>query len=299
MLLLADQWTEYRLLDGGDGLKLERWGEILVQRPDPQILWPRAAGRPWPACDGCYHRNDRGGGRWEWARRAPESWVLHYGGLAFKIRPTNFKHLGLFPEQAVNWDWLAGCIRSRMAAGGAATGQPVSLLNLFGYTGAATVAAAAAGAAVCHVDAAAGMVEWCRENAALNGLSGRPIRYLVDDCPAFVRREARRGNRYDAVVMDPPSFGRGRRGEVWKLEDQLWALLQAVRPLLSDRPLLFLLNCYTAHVSPLVLETLLSDALAGLPGPVRSGELGLPFQNRGGVLPCGIFARWEAPLQRA
>ncbi|MCG2660758.1 MAG: class I SAM-dependent methyltransferase [Kiritimatiellae bacterium] len=284
-ILLADNWTDYQLLDGGDGMKQERWGDIVLVRPDPQIIWPRPSRTPWNDFDAIYHRNEQGGGRWEFKRTIPASWTVRYRHLTFKIRPTGFKHLGLFPEQAVNWDWLAEKIRGRKA--------PVSLLNLFGYTGGVTVAASAVGASVCHVDAAAGMVDWCRENAALNGLAEHPIRYIVDDCLAFVKREIRREKRYDALVMDPPSFGRGRRGEVWKLEDQLWELLSESRKLLSKHPLLFLVNCYTAHVSALVMANMLSDILAGLRGRITSGELGLPFQQSAKILPCGIYCRWE------
>ncbi|MFA5043865.1 MAG: class I SAM-dependent methyltransferase [Kiritimatiellia bacterium] len=285
-LLLADKWTDYQLLDGGDGMKQERWGDVVVVRPDPQIIWPRPSRSPWSGYDAIYRRSEQGGGRWEFKRAMPASWTVRYRHLTFNIRPTGFKHLGLFPEQAVNWDWLAEKIKGRKT--------PVALLNLFGYTGGATVAAAAAGAGVCHVDAAAGMVDWCRENAALNGLAGHPIRYIVDDCLAFVKREIRREKRYDALVMDPPSFGRGRRGEVWKLEDQLWELLSETRKLLSEHPLFFLLNCYTTNVSALVMANMLSDILAGLHGRITCGELGLPFQESSKILPCGIYARWEA-----
>ncbi len=285
-LRLADQWTDYDLLDAGDGMKQERWGDIILVRPDPQVIWPRAARAPWTEGDAIYHRSPEGGGRWEFRRPLPDSWIVRYRRLQFKVRPTGFKHVGLFPEQAVNWDWIDSQVRQR-------DGE-VSFLNLFAYTGGATVAAAAAGARVCHVDAAAGMVAWCRDNAARNGLASRPIRYLVEDCQAFVRRELRRGNRYDAIVMDPPSFGRGRHGEVWKLEDQLWQLMRDCRQLLSDRPLLFLVNGYTAHLSPLVLADLLADVLAVPLATVDAGELGLPIRRDGKVLPCGVCARWPA-----
>lgn len=284
-LLLADHWTDYQLLDGGDGMKQERWGDIVLVRPDPQVIWPRPSRKPWDDYDAIYHRSEQGGGHWEFKRALPKSWTLRYRHLTFKVRPTGFKHLGLFPEQAVNWDWLAKKIKDCKT--------PVSLLNLFGYTGGATVASVSAGAVVCHVDAAAGMVDWCRENAALNGLAEHSIRYIVDDCLAFVKREIRRKKRYDALVMDPPSFGRGRRGEVWKLEDQLWELLSESRKLLSECPHLFLVNCYTPHVSSLVVGNMLSDTLAGLGGRITSGELGLPFQQSPKILPCGIYCRWE------
>lgn len=284
-LLLADQWSDYALLDSGGGMKLERWGGVILSRPDPQIIWPRDSGRPWEKWDAWYHRSGEGGGRWEFRRELPEYWEIKYKDLVFKIRPTNFKHTGLFPEQAVNWDWIAEKI------GGA--GRQVSVLNLFGYTGGATVAAAAAGAKVCHVDAADGMVRWCRENAELTGLAEAPIRYITDDCLKFVRREIRRGNRYDAIIMDPPSYGRGSQGQMWKLEKSLWELLEACREVLSPDPLFFLLNAYTARLSPTVVKNLLLEMLGGCGGAVSSGEIGIPVQADEKVLPCGIFGRWE------
>jgi 23S rRNA (cytosine1962-C5)-methyltransferase len=306
-LLLADRWNDYQLLDCGDGLKQERWGEFTLVRPDPQILWPRSGGghgrttatHDWENWDGFYQRNERGGGRWEFRRPLPESWTVRYPplGLTFKIRPTSFKHTGLFPEQAVNWEWLSQKIRS--ARGGPdriAGGEPrrtISVLNLFGYTGAATCAAAAAGASVCHVDAAEGMVKWCRENAALSGLADAPIRYLADDCLKFVRREQRRGHRYDAVIMDPPTYGRGGEGELWRLEDHLWPLLTECKKILSDQPLFFLINAYTARLSPTVAANLLAGLLADRGGTVTAGEVGLPIAADGKILPCGIYGRWE------
>ena len=287
-LLLADGWQDYQLLDTGDGLKLERWGEAVLVRPDPQIIWPQQS--KWDKWDGWYHRSDTGGGRWEFRRALPESWTLGYGGLTFKIRPTDFKHTGLFPEQAVNWDWCAEKIRT--------AGREVSVLNLFGYTGAATVAAAAAGASVCHVDASKGVVQWCRENAALSGLSAAPIRYIADDCMKFVTREVRRGRRYDAIVMDPPAYGRGAAGEVWKLEEHLWPLLTECRALLSDRPLFLLINSYTTKLSPLVIGNLLTELMAKHGGNIAVGELGLPSQRNGLTLPCGIYGRWEPRVAR-
>ena len=213
-LLVADRWRDYKLVDCGDGMKQERWGAYTLVRPDPQVLWPRQGtepGAPWKDWDGFYHRSETGGGRWEFRREVPEHWEIRYAalGLTFKIRPTSFKHTGLFPEQAVNWDWIHAAIK--------ATGREVSVLNLFGYTGAATCAAAAAGASVCHVDASEGMVKWCKENAALSGLGDKPIRYIADDCLKFVRREVKRGRKYDAIIMDPPTYGRGSTGELWKL----------------------------------------------------------------------------------
>lgn len=289
-LVVADQWQDYQLLDCGDGLKQERWGRYTLVRPDPQIIWPRVNGaKRWEGWDGFYHRSESGGGKWEFRTQLPDDWTIRYGDLTFRIHPTSFKHTGLFPEQAVNWDWFSRRICAARAAGG-----EVSVLNLFGYTGAATVAAAHAGASVCHVDAAEGMVKWCRENAALSGLADAPIRYIVDDCLKFVRREIKRGRRYDAIIMDPPTYGRGSTGEMWRLEDHLWALLAECRQLLSDRPLFFLLNAYTARLSPTVVINLLGGLLADRGGRVTGGEVGLPIRADGRVLPCGIFGRWEA-----
>jgi 23S rRNA (cytosine1962-C5)-methyltransferase len=309
-LLLADRWNDYQLLDCGDGLKQERWGKFILVRPDPQVLWPRhgstklagggtAPGMSWENWDGFYQRNEHGGGRWEFRRPLPESWTVRYLplGLTFKIRPTSFKHTGLFPEQAVNWEWLSQKIKSVLDAPGRTTrNEPrrtISVLNLFGYTGAATCAAAAAGASVCHVDAAEGMVKWCRENAALSGLADAPIRYLADDCLKFVRREQRRGHRYDAVIMDPPTYGRGGEGELWRLEDHLWPLLAECRKILSDQPLFFLINAYTARLSPTVVANLLAGLLSDRGGTITAGEVGLPIAADGKILPCGIYGRWE------
>jgi 23S rRNA (cytosine1962-C5)-methyltransferase len=286
-VLLAERWEDYALLDTGDGLKLERWGDAVLVRPDPQIIWPQKGGA-WKEWDGFYHRSETGGGRWEFRRTLPDSWTIRYGALVFKIRPTDFKHTGLFPEQAANWDWCMAKIRAAKAAG-----RSVNVLNLFGYTGAATIACAAAGAEVCHVDASKGVVQWCRENAALSGLAEAPIRYIADDCLKFVSREARRGRRYDAIIMDPPAYGRGAAGEVWKLEAHLWKLLAECRTLLSAQPLFFLINSYTSKISPLVLGNLLADLLASAGGEISIGELGLPSERHRTILPCGIFGRWE------
>ncbi len=292
-LIVADRWQDYQLLDCGDGMKQERWGPHTLVRPDPQIIWPRqgvAPGAKWENWDGFYHRSSTGGGRWEFRRQLPDDWTIRYQPLklTFKIRPTGFKHTGLFPEQAVNWEWFSAKIKAARAAG-----REVSVLNLFGYTGAASCAAAAAGAKVCHVDAAEGMVKWCRENAALCGLAEAPIRYITDDCLKFVRRELKRGRRYDAIIMDPPTYGRGSTGEMWKLEDHLWPLLVECRELLSETPLFFLINAYTARLSPTVVANLLTALLPGR-GTTTAGEIGLPIQRDGKVLPCGIYGRWEA-----
>jgi 23S rRNA (cytosine1962-C5)-methyltransferase len=291
-LLLADRWQDYAVLDAGDGLKHERWGRFTLVRPDPQIIWPRAGGeKTWTGWDAFYHRSESGGGKWEFRAKLPDSWNIAYAplGLTFRIHPTSFKHTGLFPEQAVNWDWFSTKISSAKKSG-----RDIAVLNLFGYTGAATVAAAKAGASVTHVDAAEGMVKWARENAALSGLAVAPVRYLVDDCLKFVRREQKRGRRYDAVIMDPPTYGRGGGGELWKLEDHLWELLTETKKLLSDRPLFFLVNAYTARLSPTVVSNLLAALLGDCGGTLTAGEVGLPIKRDGKVLPCGIYGRWEA-----
>lgn len=288
-LLVADHWQDYSLLDAGDGLRHERWGSITLVRPDPQILWPRRARQEWRGVDAWYHRSDKGGGSWDFRKSLPEQWDIGYRHLKFRVRPTNFKHTGLFPEQAVNWDWAAGHIAQARASG-----REVQLLNLFGYTGAASVAAAAAGAKVCHVDAAKGMVDWCSRNAEASGLDRNALRYIVDDCVGFVRRELRRGRRYDALILDPPSYGRGPSGEVWKLETHLFGLLEECVRLLSDEPLFLLVNAYTTGLSPTVLGNLLDGLLAERPGRITTGEVGLPIQADGRVLPCGIYGRWEA-----
>jgi 23S rRNA (cytosine1962-C5)-methyltransferase len=309
-LIIADHWRDYALIDCGDGMKQERWGEFTLVRPDPQIIWPRHGSRDgpktpsrWDNWDGYYHRSEQGGGKWEFKRALPDSWTIGYQplDLTFKIHPTSFKHTGLFPEQAVNWEWMTAKITAALAAShrGARNSAPqddspaVSVLNLFGYTGAATVAAAKAGASVCHVDAAEGMVKWCRENAALSQLSNAPIRYIVDDCLKFARRELKRGRRYDAIIMDPPTYGRGATGEMWRLEDHLWDLLLECRALLSEQPLFILINAYTARLSPTVVANLLSELMHPHAGTITAGEVGLAVKRDGKVLPCGIYGRWE------
>ena len=280
---IASGWSDFELLDSGGGMKLERWGEWLLARPDPQALWP--AGRDWKEWHAWYHRSREGGGRWEFRKALPAHWVVSWKGLKFKVRPTDFKHTGLFPEQAVNWAWMAGQCK--------AAARPLKVLNLFAYTGAATAALARAGASVTHVDAAKGMVEWARENAALNGLAEAPLRWLVDDCGKFVDREARRGQAYDALVLDPPSYGRGKTGETWKLEKHLWPLLTRCAAVLSPEARFVVLNTYTTGLSPLVLAQLLERMMEGRGGKVEAGELALPMAS-GGFLPCGATARWKA-----
>lgn len=283
----ANGWSDYQILDASGGDKLERWGNTHLIRPDPQIIWNTARENPlWKKADAVYFRSSSGGGHWEFYSLPQREWTVAYKHLTFLVRPTNFKHLGLFPEQAVNWDWMAEKI--------AQAGRPVSVLNLFAYTGGATLACAAAGASVCHVDASKGMVSWARDNAKRSGLDGKPIRWIVDDCRKFVEREIRRGNRYDAVIMDPPSYGRGPGGEVWKLEDQIYDLVEVCSRVLKEKPLFFLLNSYTTGLPPAVMEYLLGVTVGRVyPGRVSSGEIGLTVQESGRVLPCGSTAIWE------
>jgi len=278
----AHEWKEYRLVDSGDGEKLEYWGDWLLARPDPQAIWPKSAPEKWAAAHGWYHRSGEGGGHWEWRAELPHEWEIHWRNLAFLVRPTDFKHTGLFPEQAVNWDWMQDAIRR--------AGRPVSILNLFAYTGAATVACIAAGAEVCHVDAAKGMVRWAERNLEINGLRQQPLRLIVDDVTAFVRREARRGRRYDAIIMDPPSYGRGSQGETWKLARDLPELLVACRDVLKEAPLFVQINGYTAGYPATVYANLL-QTIIGSRGRSECGEIGLAAES-GLVLPCGIYARW-------
>nr|WP_246346998.1 class I SAM-dependent methyltransferase [Desulfurispira natronophila] len=281
----SDHWQDYEFIDGNLGMKYERWGDVKLVRPDPLVLWPSQSEAPWSNYDGWYHRSSKGGGHWDFQRSLPASWKVHYRNLRFIVRPTDFKHTGLFPEQAVNWDWFMPLIKESAEA-------KLSVLNLFGYTGGATIAAARAGAEVCHVDAAKGMVNWCRENAQANNLEQAPIRYIVDDCMKFVQREGRRGNRYHGIIMDPPSYGRGKNGEIWKLEKNLWELLVACREILSTDARFFLINSYTTGVSPTVLANMLQDIVSGMGGSIYCGEVGLTCKSDGKALPCGIFCRW-------
>ncbi|MDQ8201981.1 class I SAM-dependent methyltransferase [Pelagicoccus sp. SDUM812003] len=285
-MILADSWEDYEILECGEGMKKERWGDIVLVRPDPQVIWPLSS-RDWGKYDAYYHRSSKGGGNWDFRKALPESWTIRYKDRRFKIRPTSFKHTGLFPEQAVNWDWCANIISQ--------TKKPFKVLNLFGYTGGATVAAASAGAEVCHVDAAKGMVAWCRENAALSNLSDAPIRYIVDDCMKFVDREIRRGNRYHGIIMDPPSYGRGSKGEVWQFERDLYGLLQKCAQIFDPSGRFFLVNAYTTGISPTVVGNLLREAMAEFSGEVTSGEVGIPITGSLNTLPCGLYARWQRP----
>lgn len=287
---IADQWKDYEVLDTSNGEKLERWGKYLLVRPDPQVIWDTPkTNRGWSRMNGHYHRSKKGGGEWEFFD-LPQQWAIHYKDLTFNLKPFSFKHTGLFPEQAANWDFAMEQIRQ--------AGRPISVLNLFAYTGAASIACAVAGASVCHVDAAKGMVSWARENAKSSGLESAPIRWIVDDCAKFVEREIRRGRRYDAVIMDPPSYGRGPSGEIWKLEENLYPFVELVSGVLSDRPLFFLINSYTTGLAPSVLtyilETLLTPRYGG---QTASQELGLPVRENGLILPCGASGRWTAGAQ--
>ena len=281
-------WHEYELIDTSSGERLERWWDILLIRPDPQILWHTERKDPrWREAHARYQRSQSGGGAWQVRRKTPPVWSIRYGELTFRVKPMGFKHTGVFPEQAVNWELAGELIRG--------AGRPVRVLNLFGYTGAATLACAAAGASVCHVDASRGMVSWARENAQASGLEDRPIRWLVDDCMKFVQREQRRGHRYDGIIMDPPSYGRGPGGEVWKLEEQIYSLVEQCVPILSEKPLFFLLNSYTTGLSAAVMEYLLGVLIQKrFGGRVSSDEIGLPVTDTGLVLPCGSTAVWQA-----
>ena len=284
---IADRWKDYEVLDCSVGEKLERWGKYTLVRPDPQVIWntPKK-NRGWKKMNGHYHRSSRGGGEWEFFD-LPEQWTIGYDTLTFNLKPFSFKHTGLFPEQAANWDWFSGLIRG--------AGRPVSVLNLFAYTGGATLAAAAAGASVCHVDAAKGMVAWAKENAKSSGLEEAPIRWIVDDCQKFVEREIRRGHHYDGIIMDPPSYGRGPKGEIWKIEESIFPFIQLTAQLLSDRPLFFLINSYTTGLAPSVLSYMIStEVVSARGGHVEAGELGLPVKDTGLILPCGASGRWEA-----
>ena len=284
---IANAWTDYEVLDCGGGEKLERWGDKILRRPDPQAIWPRAEeDRVWNRANAVYHRSSSGGGKWE-IRRLPEQWAVSYKELTFQLKPMAFKHTGLFPEQAVNWDFIMREIR--------AAGRPIRVLNLFAYTGGATLAAAAAGASVCHVDASKGMTQWARENAASSGLADRPIRWIVEDCKKFVQREIRRGRQYDAIIMDPPSYGRGPGGETWKIEEDVAGFVALTMQLLSDTPLFVLISSYSTGLAPSVMSYLLGiTAMRRHPGRVEAQEIGLPVTSTGLVLPCGSSARYLA-----
>jgi 23S rRNA (cytosine1962-C5)-methyltransferase len=287
---IADQWKDYEVLDCSGGEKLERWGDYILVRPDPQVIWNTPHSNPeWKHKNGHYHRSKKGGGEWEFFD-LPKQWQIYYKELTFNLKPFSFKHTGLFPEQATNWDWFSEKIRRAKAENPVRT---IKVLNLFAYTGGATLAAAAAGAAVTHVDASKGMVTWAKENAVSSGLGDAPIRWLVDDCVKFVEREIRRGNKYDAIIMDPPSYGRGPKGEIWKIEELIHHFIQICTKILVDEPLFFLVNSYTTGLAPAVLTYMISTELKRFNGHVESQEIGLPVAESGLVLPCGASGRWS------
>ena len=286
----SQDWKDFELIDASSGEKLERWGDTTLIRPDPQVIWKTPKGDVWRKADAHYHRSSSGGGEWEKRSIKRDQWTISYKNLKFNIRPTNFKHTGLFPEQAVNWDYMADRIKE--------ANRPVKVLNLFAYTGGATLACAAAGASVVHVDAAKGMVQWARENAALSGLSDAPIRWIVDDCKKFIEREIRRGNKYQGIVMDPPSYGRGPGGEVWKLEDSVYELCYLASQLLADDAIFMLLNSYTTGLSASVMQYLLSVTAGKLGGECSSSEIGLKVSSNGLVLPQGSTAIWAGGTKK-
>ena len=283
---IADNWKDYEVIDCSSGEKLERWGDYMLVRPDPQVIWNTEKDKKqWRNINGHYHRSAKGGGEWEFFD-LPEQWTINYKNLTFNLKPFSFKHTGLFPEQATNWDWFSEKIKN--------VGRPVKVLNLFAYTGGATLAAAAAGAQVTHVDASKGMVGWAKENAVSSGLAEAPIRWLVDDCVKFVEREIRRGNKYDGIIMDPPSYGRGPKGEIWKIEESIHHFVKLCASLLSDDPLFFLINSYTTGLAPAVLTYMISTEVSKVHGgKVEAQEIGLPVKNTGLVLPCGASGRWS------
>ena len=282
---IANNWKDYEIIDMADGQKLERWGNIILQRPDPQIIWTsKSFPDQWKRANAIYHRSKSGGGNWEYTTKVPDSWQIKYKNLTFNIKPMGFKHTGIFPEQAVNWDWMMAKIKN--------ANRPIKVLNLFAYTGGATATCLSAGASVCHVDSSKGMVAWAKENVASSGLQDRPVRYLVDDVIKFLEKEIRRNNKYDAIIMDPPSYGRGTKGEVWQFEAQIENLIKQCTKVLSDNPLFVLINSYTTGISSTVLQNMLNLHIRKK-GSITCGELGLPMKNSNLILPCGIYARWE------
>lgn len=283
---IANEWKDYEIIDMANGEKLERWGNIKLIRPDPQIIWKnKSFPNEWKNANARYNRSNTGGGAWEYKKRLPESWQVKYKNLTFNIKPMGFKHTGLFPEQAVNWDWMINKIQQSK--------RNIKVLNLFAYTGGATVACLLAGASVCHVDSSKGMTTWAKENVESSGLREKPVRFIIDDVVKFVQREIRRGNKYDAIVMDPPSYGRGKNGEVWQFENNIADLVELCMQVLSDDPLFFLINSYTTGISSRVLANLLEFNMKNHKGKITSGEIGLPMKNSNLVLPCGIYGRWE------
>ena len=283
---IANEWKDYEIIDMASGEKLERWGNIKLIRPDPQIIWKnKSIPSEWKSANARYNRSSTGGGAWEYSKRLPESWQVKYKNLTFNIKPMGFKHTGLFPEQAVNWDWMINKIKQSK--------RDIKVLNLFAYTGGATVACLSVGASVCHVDSSKGMTTWAKENVESSGLREKPVRFIIDDVVKFVQREIRRGNKYDAIIMDPPSYGRGKNGEVWQFENNIADLVELCTQVLSDNPLFFLINSYTTGISSKVLANLLELNMKRYNGKITSGEIGLPMKNSKLVLPCGIYGRWE------
>ena len=283
---IASDWKDYEILDMANGEKLERWNNIYLIRPDPQIIWKeKSYPEKWKQANARYNRSSSGGGNWQRYKKIPDAWQVKYKDLTFNIKPMGFKHTGLFPEQAVNWDWMINKIKN--------AGREIKVLNLFAYTGGATVACSYARASVCHVDSSKGMVTWAKENVASSGLADRPVRYIIDDVTKFVQREIRRGNKYDAIIMDPPSYGRGKNGEVWQFENNIADLVELCSQVLSDNPLFFLINSYTTGISSKVLENILTLKLHKKYGKLSSGEIGLPMKESNLILPCGIYGRWE------
>lgn len=285
---IANEWKEYKIIDMAEGKKLERWGDVILERPDPQIIWKeKSFPSKWKEINASYHRSKTGGGAWEFKKKMPKNWQVHYKGLTFNIKPMGFKHTGLFPEQAFNWDWMINKIKLEK--------KEVRVLNLFAYTGGATVACLSAGASVCHVDSSKGMTTWAKENVTSSGLQDKHVRFIIDDVVKFVNREIRRGNKYDAILMDPPSYGRGPKKEVWKFEKNIYYLIDLCMQILTDKPLFFLINSYTTGISSIVLDNILKTTmLKKYPyGKVASGEIGLPITRDNLVLPCGIYGYWE------
>ena len=284
---VAKDWEDYKIIDMANGQKLEKWGNIILSRPDPQIVWKnKSFPEEWKKAYAIYSRSKTGGGSWEYKKKLTSSWQVKYKDLTFNIKPMGFKHTGLFPEQAVNWDWMINKIKLAK--------REIKVLNLFAYTGGATVACLSAGASCCHVDSSKGMVTWAKENVISSGLEKKPVRYIVDDVVKFVNREIRRGNKYDAIIMDPPSYGRGTNGEVWQFEDNIYDLVELCTKVLSDNPLFFLINSYTTGVSSTVLANILNLTVKKqYKGNISAGEIGLPMEKSDLILPCGIYGRWE------
>lgn len=284
---IANSWKDYKIIDMADGQKLEIWKDIILSRPDPQIVWKnKSYPKEWGKANAIYKRSKSGGGAWEYKKSVPKNWQVKYKNLTFNIKPMGFKHTGLFPEQAVNWDWMIEKIRD--------SNRPIRVLNLFAYTGGATVACLSAGAEVCHVDSSKGMVSWAKENVQSSNLSDKKVRYIVDDVVKFVNREIRREHKYDAIIMDPPSYGRGTNGEVWQFENNIYDLVELCAKVMSDNPLFFLINSYTTGISSTVLANILNLTISKkYNGKVESGEIGLPMEKSKLILPCGIYGRWE------